>query len=191
LAGADITEISLPYSEYAIAAYYIIATAEASSNLARYDGVKYGLRYNSQTDLLDSYKDTRSDGFGDEVKRRIILGTYVLSSGYYDAYYKKAQQIRRLIKEDFDHVFRNIDCIITPTTPTTAFPIGEKAQDPLEMYLSDIYTVNANLAGICAINIPVGVDSANLPIGMQIMCPAFKEEYLFWLGDFIEKECTY
>ena len=186
--GAKIVNLSLPHSEYGIAAYYIIATAEASSNLARYDGIKYGFRNRAAHDLVDSYKSTRAEGFGDEVKRRIMLGTYVLSSGYYEAYYRKAQQVRRLIKEDYDKVFKDVDCILTPTTPTTAFAIGEKTQDPLAMYLSDIYTVNANLAGIAAINIPVGKDSSGLPIGLQIMSPAFREENLFWLGDYIERE---
>jgi aspartyl-tRNA(Asn)/glutamyl-tRNA(Gln) amidotransferase subunit A len=189
--GAEIKGISLPHSDYAIAAYYLIAMAEASSNLARYDSVRYGYRNKEQKDLIASYKETRRQGFGEEVKRRIMLGSYVLSAGYYDAYYKKAQQVRRLIKDDFDRVFQEVDCIVTPTTPTTAFQIGEKIDDPLSMYLMDIYTVTANLAGICGISIPVGYDNNRLPIGLQILANRFKEENLFRLGDFIERECDF
>ena len=185
--GAKIEKITLPHVEYGIAAYYIIATAEASSNLARYDGIKYGFRDKNAKDLLDTYKFSRGLAFGEEVKRRIMLGTYVLSAGYYESYYKKAQQVRRLIKEDYDKVFSKIDCIISPTTPSTAFLIGEKKEDPLAMYLSDIYTVTANLSGNCAINLPIGTDSSGLPIGMQIMAAAFKEENLFWLGNYIDR----
>jgi aspartyl-tRNA(Asn)/glutamyl-tRNA(Gln) amidotransferase subunit A len=189
--GAEIKGISLPHSDYAIAAYYLIAMAEASSNLARYDSVRYGYRNKEQTDLISTYKETRHQGFGEEVKRRIMLGSYVLSAGYYDAYYKKAQQVRRLIKDDFDRVFQEVDCIITPTTPTTAFKIGEKIDDPLSMYLMDIYTVTANLTGIGGINIPVGYNNNRLPIGLQILTDQFKEENLFRLGDFIERECNF
>ncbi len=186
-AGAQIVKVELPHSKYGVGTYYIIATAEASANLARYDGIKYGYRADGEEDLIETYKHTRDQGFGEEVKRRIMLGTYVLSSGYYDAYYRKAQQIRRLIKQDFDKVFANIDCLLTPTTPTTAFKIGEKIENPLEMYLSDIYTVTANLAGIPAMSIPAGFDSQNLPIGLQLLSAAFDEGKLIQLGDFIER----
>ena len=184
--GAEIVELSLSMTEYAIAMYYIIATAEASSNLARYDGVRYGMRHENESDLLQMYGNTRSDGFGDEVRRRIILGTYVLSAGYYDAYYKKAQQVRRLLKQDFENAFKKCDVIISPTTPGTAFKIGAKVDDPLQMYLTDIYTVSANLAGICALNIPAGKDSSGMPFGMQLQADAFEEKTLFQLGNYIE-----
>ncbi len=174
----EVEEISLPHTEYAIATYYILTTAEASSNLARYDGVRYGFRSGNSRTLNDMYVNTRTDGFGKEVKRRIMLGTYVLSSGYYDAYYKKAQQVRRLFKEDFDNAFSKVDLILTPTTPTTAFKIGEKSSDPLEMYLNDIYTTSANLAGIPALNIPIGFDANNLPVGMQLMAAQLQENIL-------------
>jgi aspartyl-tRNA(Asn)/glutamyl-tRNA(Gln) amidotransferase subunit A len=173
--GAKIVEISLPHTDYAVAVYYIIATAEASSNLARYDGVKYGFRAENFQDLLDMYKKTRSEGFGDEVKRRIMLGTYSLSSGYYDAYYLKAAKVRNLIKEDFSKAFKNVDVIACPVAPTTAFKIGEKIDNPLEMYLNDIFTIPVNLAGTCAISIPVGKDSNNLPIGFQLIGDFFNE----------------
>jgi aspartyl-tRNA(Asn)/glutamyl-tRNA(Gln) amidotransferase subunit A len=185
--GAIISDIHLPHSKYGVSTYYVIATAEASSNLARYDGIKYGYRSKNEEDLLNTYSRTRSDGFGEEVKRRIMLGTYVLSSGYYDAYYRKAQQMRRLIKNDFDRVFSEIDCLLTPTTPGTAFKIGEKTDNPLEMYLSDVYTVNANLAGIPAISLPVGTEDTGLPIGLQLMTAPFKEGKLIQVGDFIEQ----
>jgi aspartyl-tRNA(Asn)/glutamyl-tRNA(Gln) amidotransferase subunit A len=185
--GFNVSEVSLPLTEYAIATYYIIATAEASSNLARYDGVRYGHRTAKSENLRKMYINSRSEGFGMEVKRRIMLGTYVLSSGYYDAYYKKAQQVRRQIKEQFDDVFKRIDVLITPTSPTPAFKIGEKIDDPLQMYLSDIYTVTANLTGICAINIPCGASKTGLPFGLQIMANAFREDLLFSLGSQIEK----
>lgn len=173
--GAIPVEISLPHTGYAVATYYILATSEASSNLARYDGVRYGLRAEGK-DLIDTYIKTREEGFGSEVKRRIILGTYALSSGYYDAYYKKAQQVRTLIKGDFDKAYESVDVIVTPTTPTTAFKAGEKMEDPLQMYLSDIFTISANLAGGPGISIPCGFDSNNLPIGLQIMGRHFDEE---------------
>lgn len=172
--GAIPVEISLPHTEYAVATYYVLATSEASSNLARYDGVKYGFRAPGK-DLIDMYMNTRAQGFGLEVKRRILLGTYALSSGYYEAYYKKAQQVRTLIKRDFDEAFKSVDVIITPTTPTPAFRIGEKASDPLQMYLSDIFTISANLAGVPAISIPCGFSSENLPIGLQIIGRPFDE----------------
>ena len=174
--GVKLQKISLPHTDYAIAAYYIIATAEASSNLARYDGVKYGYRHEGNSSLIEMYRKTRSEGFGAEVKRRIMLGTYTLSAGFYDAYYLKAQRVRTLIKQDFDRAFEKCDCIITPTSPTPAFRIGEKIEDPLQMYLSDIFTIPANLAGIPAISLPCGFSSGNLPIGLQIMGKAFDEE---------------
>ena len=179
--GAEIHEITLPNSEYAISTYYLIATAEASSNLARYDSVRYGLRANERT-LWDTYRNTRGQGFGAEVKRRVMLGTYALSSGYYDAYYLQAQKVRTLIKEDFDRAFENVDVIVGPTAPATAFKIGEKAADPLEMYLSDIFTVTANMAGICALSVPCGFDDNQLPIGLQIMAPAFQESTMLRVG---------
>ncbi|MCP5064264.1 MAG: Asp-tRNA(Asn)/Glu-tRNA(Gln) amidotransferase subunit GatA, partial [Ignavibacteriae bacterium] len=176
--GFQIEEISLPRTEYSISTYYILTTAEASSNLARFDGARYGYRTEGNVNLKQMYTKSRSEGFGDEVKRRIMLGTYVLSAGYYDAYYKKAQQVRRLIKKDFSDAFKKVDIILTPTTPTTAYKIGEKSDDPLEMYLGDIYTTSANLAGIPGLNIPIGNDSKGLPIGMQLMANQFEEELL-------------
>jgi len=167
--GADVQRVSLPHTEYAVAIYYIIATAEASSNLARYDGVKYGFRSKGYRDLMEMYTQTRAKGFGKEVKRRIILGTYVLSAGYYDAYYRKASQVRSLIKNDFEEAFRKADVILSPTAPTPAFRIGEKTGNPLQMYLSDIHTIPVNMAGIPAISIPCGFNREGLPIGLQIM----------------------
>mgnify|MGYP001627041373 CR=1 FL=1 len=177
--GAIPIEVSLPHTGYAVATYYILATSEASSNLARYDGVKYGYRSSddrSKKDLIEMYMNTRSQGFGQEVKRRIMLGTYALSAGYYDAYYKKGQQVRTLIKGDFDIVFKNVDVIFTPTSPTPAFKIGEKATDPLQMYLSDIFTISVNLAGVPAISVPCGFTKNNLPVGLQIIGRHFDEE---------------
>ena len=176
--GAQIEKISLPHTEYNIATYYILTTAEASSNLARYDGARYTYRADNVTDLTDMYTRSRSEGFGEEVKRRIMLGTYVLSSGYYEAYYRKAQKARRLIKEDFDKAFSRVDCIITPTSPTTAFRLGEKIEDPLRMYLSDIYTTSANLAGIPGFSIPAETDENGLPIGMQLLGKQYDEQTL-------------
>ena len=173
--GAIPVSLSLPHTEYAVATYYVLATSEASSNLARYDGVKYGLRAAGK-DLFDMYRKTRAQGFAAEVKRRIMLGTYALSSGYYEAYYKKAQQVRTLIKRDFDEAFRKADVIVTPTTPTAAFRIGEKSADPLQMYLSDIFTISVNLAGVPAISIPCGFTKTKLPIGLQIIGKHFDEE---------------
>jgi len=173
--GAEVKRISLPHTEYAVAVYYIIATAEASSNLARYDGVKYGFRSKGYRDLMEMYSQTRVKGFGKEVKRRIILGTYVLSAGYYDAYYRKASQVRTLMRKDFEDAFRQVDVIMAPTAPTPAFRIGEKTEDPLQMYLSDIFTIPVNLAGIPAISIPCGFSRENLPIGLQIMGKHFDE----------------
>jgi len=172
--GAVIEEISLPYTEYAVAVYYIVATAEASSNLARYDGMRYGYRANAR-DLLDTYMLSRAAGFGAEVKRRIMLGTYVLSAGYYDAYYLKAQKVRSLIKQDFDVAFERCDLIATPTAPTTAFQLGEKMQDPLQMYLSDVCTISVNLAGLPAVSLPCGFDKDGMPIGMQLIGKHFDE----------------
>lgn len=172
--GAKIEDIMLPHTEFAVAVYYIVATAEASSNLARYDGMRFGYRADAK-DLGETYMLTRDEGFGAEVKRRIMLGTYVLSGGYYDAYYLKAQQVRTLIKRDFDEAFKHCDVIVTPTAPTTAFKIGEKTQDPLQMYLSDIYTISANLAGLPAISLPCGFDDQGMPIGLQIIGKPFDE----------------
>jgi aspartyl-tRNA(Asn)/glutamyl-tRNA(Gln) amidotransferase subunit A len=179
--GAEIVEVSLPHTKYAVADYYIIATAEASANLARFDGVRYGKRAEAPRDLADHYGRTRGEGFGKEVKRRIILGTYVLSSGYYDAYYLRAQKVRTLIRRDFEEAFQKVDGLISPTSPVPAFKIGERMADPLQMYLADIFTIAANLAGICGISIPCGdveVDGKKLPVGLQIMAPSFEEARL-------------
>ena len=176
--GAEIVEISLPHTKYALPVYYLIAPAEASANLARYDGVRFGSR-KSTGSMLDLFRDTRGDGFGPEVKRRIMLGTYALSAGYYDAYYGQAQKVRTLIKKDFDDAFRSVDLIACPVTPSTAFKIGEHGDDPLAMYLEDVFTLPANLAGIPGIAFPVGMDSEGLPIGMQLMGRPFQEEILF------------
>ncbi len=186
-AGAEIRPISLPHTRYAIPTYYVIATAEASSNLARFDGVRYGLRAPQSDTLASMYRRTRDLGFGAEVKRRILLGTYVLSHGYYDAYYKKAQQVRRLLAEDFLAAFREVDAILTPTAPTPAFRLGEKADDPVAMYLADIYTVTASLAGICGISVPCGQSREGLPIGMQILGRHFGEATVFRVGQALEK----
>ncbi len=176
--GFNVQEVNLPMTEYTILAYYILTTAEASSNLSRFDGARYGYRTNQYSNLQEMYVNSRTEGFGSEVKRRIMLGTYVLSSGYYDAYYRKAQKIRRLIKEDFNKVFQKVDLLITPTTPSAAFKIGEKLDNPLQMYLSDIYTTSANLAGIPGLNIPIGFNKDGLPIGMQVLANHFDEEKL-------------
>jgi len=174
--GARVTPVSLPHTEYAIPAYYLIATAEASSNLARYDGIKYGLRAAENDGLLAMYQRTRAAGFGSEVKRRIMLGTYALSAGYYDAYYLKAQKVRTLIRRDFERAFATQDVLVTPTAPTTAFRIGEKTSDPLQMYLSDIFTISINLAGLPGLSLPCGFDKEGLPIGLQIVGRPFEEE---------------
>ncbi len=176
--GAVPVGVSLPHTGYAVATYYVIAMSEASSNLARYDGVKYGLRSEGK-DLIDMYMNTRAKGFGAEVKRRIMLGTYALSSGYYEAYYKKARQVRTLIKKDFENVFQTVDIIVTPTSPTAAFKVGEKASDPLQMYLSDIFTISMNLAGVPAISVPCGFTSEGLPVGLQFIGKHFDEEAVF------------
>jgi aspartyl-tRNA(Asn)/glutamyl-tRNA(Gln) amidotransferase subunit A len=180
--GAEAIEISLPHGRYAVAAYYILATAEASSNLARYDGVKYGFRADGAEDLSGHYLRTRREGFGTEVKRRIMLGTYVLSSGYYDAYYRKAQQVRTLIRRDFTEAFEEVDFLVGPTTPTAAFPIGEKADDPLQMYLSDIFTISVNLAGVPALALPCGATPEGLPLGLQMIAAPFREETILRAG---------
>jgi aspartyl-tRNA(Asn)/glutamyl-tRNA(Gln) amidotransferase subunit A len=174
--GAEVEEITLPHTEYAIATYYLLATAEASANLARYDGVRYSFREEDPGNLDQMYRRTRSQGFGAEVKRRIMLGTYALSAGYYDAYYLKAQKVRTLIMQDFQQAFQKVDVLVTPTSPTVAFKIGEKIDDPLQMYLSDIYTISANLAGIPGISVPCGLSSVGLPIGIQILGRHFEEE---------------
>jgi aspartyl-tRNA(Asn)/glutamyl-tRNA(Gln) amidotransferase subunit A len=180
--GAEIVEISLPHTDYAVATYYIVATAEASANLARFDGIRYGLRVDGN-DPAELYSKTRGAGFGDEVKRRIILGTYVLSSGYYDAYYLRAQKVRTLIRNDFLKAFEKVDAIVTPTSPTAAFKIGEKSDDPLQMYLSDIFTISCNLAGICGVSIPCGfTKNPKLPIGLQLLGKPFGEQTLLNIG---------
>jgi len=184
--GAEVMEISLPHSKYAVSTYYIVATAEASSNLERYDGIKYGLRENAKT-LSEVYTKTRSKGFGAEVKRRIMLGTYVLSAGYYDAYYLKALKVRNLIKMDFDKAFEKVNVILSPTSPTTAFKIGEKIDDPISMYLSDIYTISANLAGLPAISIPTGFSTNGLPIGSQLIGKILDEQTILNVAFAIEQ----
>jgi aspartyl-tRNA(Asn)/glutamyl-tRNA(Gln) amidotransferase subunit A len=188
-AGAEIKQISLPHTRYAVPAYYILATAEASSNLARFDGVRYGYRAKDAGTLSAMYRESRDQGFGPEVKRRIMLGTYALSAGYYDAYYKKAQQVRRLLANDFLHVFgpSGVDAIVTPTAPTAAFKLGEKVDDPLSMYLADIYTVTASLAGICGLSVPCGSTREGLPIGVQILGAHFDETTIFRVGEAIEQ----
>ena len=185
--GAEIVEVSLPHTSYAVAVYYIIATAECSANLARFDGVRYGKRAAQAKDVLDLYGRTRAEGFGAEVKRRIILGTYVLSSGYYDAYYNRAQKVRHLIGEDFRLAFEQCDALLTPTSPTPAFKIGERTQDPLQMYLADIFTIAVNLAGICGVSIPCGFTSAKLPIGLQIIGPKWGEECMLRVAHAFEQ----
>lgn len=189
-AGADVVEISLPHTKYALPVYYIIAPAEASSNLARYDGVRYGLRVPGQN-LDDMYASTRFQGFGKEVRRRILIGTYVLSAGYYDAYYRKAQRVRRLIRDDFVAAFKKCDVILTPASPGTAFAIGEKQDDPLQMYLEDVFTVTLNLAGLPGICVPVGLAQNGLPMGMQLIGRAFDEETLFTAASALEKAAQF
>ena len=188
--GANIVDITLPHTNYALPTYYIVAPAEASSNLARYDGVKYGLRTDG-INLIDMYEKTRSEGFGDEVKRRIMIGTYVLSSGYYDAYYLKAQKVRKLIKSDFDTAFDKVDAILTPSTPTSAFKIGEKTNDPVSMYLNDIFTVPVNLAGLPAISIPGGHDEKGFPLGLQIIGKAFEEQTILNVAYCLEQKINF
>ena len=190
-AGAKIVDISLPHTKYALPTYYIVAPAEASSNLARYDGVKYGYRSLKGNNLIEMYENTRSEGFGDEVKRRILIGTYVLSSGYYDAYYLKAQKVRQLIKRDFDNSFKSVDAILTPSTPSSAFKIGEKKNDPISMYLNDIFTVPVNLAGIPAISIPAGKDNKNFPLGLQFIGKPLDEQKLLNIAFAVEKRINF
>lgn len=189
-AGAEIKEISLPHTKYALPTYYIIAPAEASSNLARYDGVRFGLRVPGQS-LDDMYEQTRAQGFGKEVRRRILIGTYVLSAGYYDAYYIKAQKLRRLIADDFVKAFQDIDAILTPSAPSAAFALGEKEDDPVAMYLNDVFTVTVNLAGLPGISVPAGLDKDGLPLGLQLIGKAFDEESLFRAGRIIEQSANF
>jgi len=188
--GAEIIDISLPNTSYALPTYYIVAPAEASSNLARYDGVKYGFRAKGEN-LIDMYEKTRSEGFGAEVQRRIMIGTYVLSSGYYDAYYLKAQKVRKLIKNDFDEAYKKVDAILTPSTPSSAFKIGEKKNDPVSMYLNDIFTVPVNLAGLPAISIPAGLDASGYPLGLQIIGKAFQEQEILNLAYAMEDKINF
>ena len=188
--GAAIVDISLPTTKYALPTYYIVAPAEASSNLARYDGVKYGFRSEGEN-LIDMYEKTRSEGFGEEVKRRILIGTYVLSSGYYDAYYLKAQKVRQLIKKDFDNVYNNVDAILTPSTPSSAFKIGEKTDDPVSMYLNDIFTVPVNLAGLPGISIPAGIDNKGFPLGLQIIGKPFDEQTMLNIAYSMEEKINF
>lgn len=191
-AGARIVDISLPHTQYALPVYYIVAPAEASSNLARYDGVRYGLRTVPKGgNLVDMYQATRAEGFGPEVKRRIMIGTYALSAGYYDAYYVKAQKVRTLIARDFQQAYQHCDVILTPTTPSAAFAFGSKTDDPIEMYLNDVFTVPASLAGLPGMNVPVGLDKNGLPLGLQILGPAFGEEIMFRVGGVLEAEADF
>ena len=189
--GAVVEECSLDVAEYALATYYIIACAEASSNLGRFDGIRYGYRTKNYTNLKELFKNSRSEAFGPEVKRRIILGTYVLSSGYYDAYYKKAQQVRTFVKKEFDKNFEKYDVLLTPVAPTTAFDIGSKSNNPLEMYLADICTVSINIAGVPAISIPCGVDKAGMPIGMQLIGNKFEEEKILNIAYAFEQQLKF
>jgi aspartyl-tRNA(Asn)/glutamyl-tRNA(Gln) amidotransferase subunit A len=186
--GAQIVELSLPHAKYAVATYYLVACSEASSNLARYDGVHYGRRAESFKNMIDMYSQSRAEGFGAEVKRRIMLGTYALSSGYYEAYYLKALKVRRLIRNDFDEAFKSCDVIAGPTCPTPAFKIGELVNDPLQMYLADVYTISANLAGIPGISIPAGFSSSGLPIGLQLQAGPFEEQKLLQAARMYEVE---
>jgi aspartyl-tRNA(Asn)/glutamyl-tRNA(Gln) amidotransferase subunit A len=190
--GAQLVDVDLPHSQYAIPIYYLIATAEASSNLARYDGVRYGLRSGDKDSTLQAmYDRTRDEGFGAEVKRRIMLGTYVLSAGYYDAYYLKAQQARTLLRRDYEQAFARADVIAMPTTPTPAFKLGEKTADPLQMYLADVFTVSANLAGLPSISVPCGFSAARLPIGLQLTGRAFDESTLLRAADAFQRDTTW
>jgi aspartyl-tRNA(Asn)/glutamyl-tRNA(Gln) amidotransferase subunit A len=189
--GATWEEVSLPHSKYALATYYLLSSSEASANLARFDGVRYGVRSDNASSLIDLYKQTRSEGFGDEVKRRIMLGTFALSSGYYDAYYKKAQQVRTLIKNDFEKVFEKYDLIIGPTAPSTAFKIGEKIDDPLTMYANDILTIPVNLAGVPGISVPCGLGANGLPLGLQIIGKHFDESTVYRVAHAFEQATNY
>jgi aspartyl-tRNA(Asn)/glutamyl-tRNA(Gln) amidotransferase subunit A len=185
-AGAEIHDISLPHTSYALPAYYIIAPAEASSNLARYDGVRYGLRVPG-ADLTEMYENTRDEGFGTEVKRRVLIGTYVLSAGYYDAYYNKARRVRTLIARDFAEAFDEVDAVLTPTAPSAAFAVGEKMDDPIAMYLNDVFTVPASLAGLPGISVPAGLSAEGLPLGLQVIGRAFDEETLLRAAEVLER----
>ncbi|MBU2259997.1 aspartyl/glutamyl-tRNA amidotransferase subunit A, partial [Patescibacteria group bacterium] len=185
--GANVKEVSLPYTKYAVATYYIVCPSEVSSNMARYDGIRFGHTTKSKG-LIEYYFNVRSEGFGDEVKRRIMIGTYALSAGYYDAYYRQAQKVRTLVKQDFDNVFKEVDVLLTPTSPTPAFKIGEKVDDPIQMYLSDVFTVPASLAGICGISVPCGFTKNKLPIGLQILGPQWGEEQVLNVGYSFQKE---
>ena len=189
--GANIIDITLPHTKYALPTYYIVAPAEASSNLARYDGIKYGFRSKKGNNLIEMYEHTRAEGFGDEVKRRVLIGTYVLSSGYYDAYYLKAQKVRKLIKNDFDESFKKVDAILTPSTPSSAFKIGEKKNDPISMYLNDIFTVPVNLAGLPAISIPAGKDNNGYPLGLQLISNVLDEQKILNIAFSMEKEINF
>ncbi len=189
--GAELVDIELPHAPYAISTYYVIATAEASSNLARYDGVRYGFRAEGAGNLREMYEKTRSQGFGPEVKRRIMLGTYVLSAGYYDAYYLKAQQVRTLVRRDYDRAFEKVDAVVMPTSPTAAFRIGEKMEDPLSLYLTDVFTVSANLAGLPALSVPCGLTPDRLPIGLQLTGKPFDEATLLRVGDCYERDTNW
>jgi len=184
--GCTVKPVSLPSTKYAVPVYYLIATAEASANLARFDGVRYGHRSSHSESLAAMYSNSREEGFGPEVKRRIMLGTYALSAGYYDAYYKKAQQVRRILAEEFLKAFAEVDAIVTPTSPTPAFKIGEKADDPIAMYLADIYTVTASLAGICGLNVPCGQSASGLPIGLQVLAGHLNEATAFRVAQAVE-----
>ena len=185
--GAEVVEVSLPHSKYAVATYYILASAEASSNLARFDGVRYGHRDADATSLIDTYRRTRTFGFGAEVRRRIMLGTFVLSAGYYDAYYQRAQKVRSVFVREFEAAFSKCDVLLTPTAPTAAFKFGEHAEDPLTMYLADIYTIPANLAGLPAMSVPAGLTAAGLPVGVQLLAAPFAEKALFGAALAVER----
>jgi aspartyl-tRNA(Asn)/glutamyl-tRNA(Gln) amidotransferase subunit A len=189
-AGCEIVEVSLPHTKYALPAYYIVAPAEASSNLARYDGMRYGLRVEG-ANLTETYENSRAAGFGAEVKRRILIGTYVLSAGYYDAYYLKALKVRRRIADDFDQAFQKVDALLTPTAPSAAFSLGEKSDDPLAMYLNDIFTVTVNLAGLPGISVPAGTDATGLPLGLQLIGRALDEGTVFSLAGALEKAADF
>lgn len=189
-AGAEIVDVSVPYCKYSLPVYYIIQPAEASANLARYDGVRYGFREDGKT-LNEMYENTRHTGFGEEVKRRILMGTYVLSAGYFDAYYMKALKVQKLIKQDFNRVFETVDVLLTPTTPTSAFAFGEEPTDPVTMYLNDVFTVTANIAGLPGISIPMQLDKLGRPLGLQLIAPSFKEELLIQVGSALEKEANF
>ena len=189
-AGAEIVDISLPHTKYALPAYYIVAPAEASSNLARYDGVRFGLREEG-ADLTEMYENTRAAGFGAEVRRRVLIGTYVLSAGYYDAYYLKAQRVRRLIAQDFRDVYQSVDAILTPSAPSAAFAQGDKSDDPIAMYLNDVFTVTANLAGLPGISVPAGLSDEGLPLGLQVLAPAFDEETMFLIAGVLEEAAAF